>query len=170
MAKSQFTAHDTVPLRSAVQALSPERRASVLARFWEKVDKQPGGCWLWTSAKDRDGYGLFWFDKRYRSIRAHRLAYALIVGAIPYGYTLDHECRNKGCVNPAHLDPCTFGENAARSPNAPYNVKARQTHCKRGHEFTPENTRRRGNRRSCIACAKLYAKKRWAEKKARREQ
>lgn len=122
-------------------------------RFWAKVQKgAPDECWHWTGAKRRGGYGAFWVDSNRRAAIAHRVAYQLLVGPIPEGLTLDHLCRVTSCVNPAHLDPCTAGENARRSPNAPYNVRARQTHCKRGHEFSPANTRIHHGRRECRAC------------------
>jgi len=34
--------------------------------------------------------------------------------------------------------------------------RPRKTHCPRGHEYTEENTRKRGNRISCKACEKIY--------------
>jgi hypothetical protein len=126
-------------------------------RFWSKVHvdgELPGACMLWTSALDWGGYPMYWVDERRRGARAHRLAYKAVIGAIPDGLTLDHLCRVKHCVNPGHLDPCTAGENARRSPLAPYNVKAAQTHCKRGHVFDERNTRRAPGRRtrSCRTC------------------
>lgn len=88
-------------------------------RFWSKVDKTPD-CWNWTAAKS-DGYGIFGLGPRNAGVgKAHRLAYESLVGPIPSGMDLDHQCRNRGCVNPAHLKPATRSENvqnygAARS-------------------------------------------------------
>lgn len=45
---------------------------------------------------------------------AHRAVYDEIVGPIPYGLTLDHLCANPPCVNPAHMEPVTPGENRKR--------------------------------------------------------
>lgn len=123
-----------------------------------KVEKTPT-CWLWTGALDQGFYGIHWVGAGV-SRRAHRLAYEWLVGPVPEGLTLDHLCRVRNCVNPAHLDPCTAGENAARSPLAPYWVKARATHCKNGHEFTTENTRLHHGRRACRACVNAYARER----------
>jgi len=36
---------------------------------------------------------------------------------------------------------------------------ARKTHCKRGHELSPENTYNRKNRRACKVCDKQYIRK-----------
>lgn len=130
-------------------------------RFWSKVDKVvESPCWLWTSALGRGGYPLFWMGENRRAARAHRLAYEDMVGPIPAGLTLDHLCRVRHCVNPAHLEPCTAGENAKRSPNAPYNVWGRATHCRRGHEFTAATTAIHHGRRECRACAALLARQR----------
>jgi hypothetical protein len=133
-------------------------------RFWEKVSKQPGdGCWFWTSALDAGGYPILWIGGG-RSVRAHRFAYGLIVGPIPDGLTLDHLCRVRHCVNPSHLEPCTAGENAKRSPNAPYNVKAASDRCARSHLFDEQNTALHNGRRECRACAALKARERRAAK------
>src|SRR5690606_41377855 len=50
---------------------------------------------------------------------AHRVAWELLMGPIPEGLTIDHLCHNKLCVNPDHLEPVTFGENASRARNHP---------------------------------------------------
>lgn len=71
-------------------------------RFLAKVNKS-GECWLWTAATDDDGYGRFWFNGR--MVQAHRYAYERYVGVIPDGVGLDHKCRVRHCVNPAHLRP-----------------------------------------------------------------
>ena len=79
-------------------------------RFWSKVFKTPTpGCWLWTAARDQDGYGQFKYDGQMRG--AHRYAYLLVGGHIPDGMQLDHICRVKHCVNPAHLRVVTQKQN-----------------------------------------------------------
>lgn len=123
-------------------------------RFWEKVDQDgPNGCWIWTGTKNEQGYGRFaLFCRPTRQVRAYRYSYELLVGPIPEGLELDHLCRNRGCVNPDHLEPVTHRENTLRGFN-PAGMNARKTHCIHGHEFTEKNTihTKRGGRH-CRAC------------------
>lgn len=53
------------------------------------------GCWEWQLATN-NGYG---------SGMAHRCMYEASVGPIPVGHDLHHVCRNRCCINPAHLEP-----------------------------------------------------------------
>lgn len=76
-------------------------------RFWSKVTPGPN-CWLWTACSDRNGYGMFHLDGRMRL--AHRVAYAALAGPIG-DLDIDHKCRMRGCVNPAHLQAVTTKEN-----------------------------------------------------------
>lgn len=101
-------------------------------RFWRKV-KRTDLCWLWQGAKNNEGYGTFWVAPHV--VAPHRFAYELLVGAVPDGLELDHLCRVVSCVNPDHLEAVTHAENMRRAK-----VATRSHRCKRGHEFTSENT------------------------------
>jgi hypothetical protein len=102
------------------------------------------GCWAWTGPTDRGGYGMTTLGKQ--KVMAHRVVYELLVGPIPEGLHLDHLCRRRECLNPAHLEPVTQAENNRRAGAA-------KTHCIHGHEYTPENTYRRPRGvRECRAC------------------
>lgn len=124
-------------------------------RFWEKVDAH-GVCWEWT-AYAHNGYGRFCVKAGYVEA-AHRYAYMTLVGEIPEGLHLDHLCRNTVCVNPDHLEPVTPAENIERGVMRARRmlVAGKSTHCKHGHEFTPENTIyvERYNTRACKECSR----------------
>lgn len=134
-------------------------------RFWSKV-RVTDGCWEWKASHDTRGYGLLWLNRRW--IGAHRFAYELLVGPIPDGLEIDHLCRNKSCVNPAHLEPVTHLENMRR---ADYGSKgdrgkhnAVKTHCPVGHPYTADNTKLYRGRRSCRVCSQA-ANQRYRQRK-----
>lgn len=128
--------------------------------FWDKVSPEPNsGCWLWTAAMHRNGYGKIGYLGRTRT--THRLAYEELIGPIPDKLQLDHLCRVRCCVNPNHMEPVTAQTNILRG-NCPKIVAQRnlsKTHCVRGHEFTAANTRRYGTSRNCRLCACIHTKK-----------
>lgn len=136
-------------------------RPTLEQRFWVKVDKAGpvpdyaphlGPCWIWTAARNPEGYGNFAVSSA-DDRNAHRVAYELLVGPIPAGLHLDHLCRVHPCVRPDHLEPVTPAENTRRGDGNGNAVKA---FCAKGHEFTPENTYQRTNEggRGCRACHK----------------
>ena len=106
-------------------------------RFWSKVEITDD-CWLWSGAKNKDGYGSIRIEGK--TVSAHRVSYELRFGSIPQGLVIDHVCRVHHCVNPDHLEPVTNEENLRRGIPNPAALNAVKTHCKHGHEFTPENT------------------------------
>lgn len=113
-------------------------------RIAKHIAPEPNsGCWLWMGCVAPNGYpkvarkhdGGGW-----TTANAHREVYKILVGDIPEGLDLDHKCKVRCCVNPAHVKLATRAENMA---NAESNRKAMlaRTHCKRGHEFNEASTR-----------------------------
>lgn len=108
------------------------------ARFWAKVSPEPNsGCWLWIGAPDKDGYGMFQHEGGVR--RAHRFAYRNLSAEIPRALVIDHLCRQRCCVNPAHMEPVTHAVNILRGEGRAA-INASRTVCPRGHSYDEQNT------------------------------
>jgi len=143
------------------------------ARFRAMVEKtgplwNGSSCWIWRGAKDNvnDGYGVIRSGggrKLSRTQKAHRVSYELLVGPIAAGLEIDHLCRVRACVNPAHLEPVTRAENNRRGKSSQVlsDFWRLKTHCLRGHPFDDANTYvTRAGRRHCRACTALSGRKR----------
>lgn len=150
-----------------------------VARFVEQIDvRGADDCWPWKGGLLDQGYGRFHSDGT--SFRAHRLAYQMAVGPIPDAAHLDHTCHNRDekcpggaaclhrrCCNPHHLEPTSLVQNVMRGKSDAAG-NARKTHCKRGHEFTPENTRMTSaGKRRCMACSGLNGRGQGSHERAK---
>lgn len=133
----------------------------VEVRFAQKyrVDEE-SGCWVWTAGLMSNGYAQF-RQSTSKNGHGHRFAYEHFVGSVPKGYTIDHLCRNRACVNPEHLEAVPHRINVLRSKNAAAK-NAVKTHCPKGHPYDRANTysNPKTGRRSCRACM-LVATKKW---------
>lgn len=137
------------------------RYCSDLCRLLDKTEQREG-CWVWTATLDRHGYGTFWLG---RNVGAHRASLLLHGIELPAGMDVDHLCRNPACVNPSHLEVVTRRTNILRGA-APTALTFQMNRCKRGHEFTPENTRIQGGdptKRQCRTCLNDSRRARYAE-------
>ncbi len=139
-------------------------------RFLSKVRKTES-CWLWTGATNDKGYGYFWEGKgKWR--KAHRVSLSIHGVDIPSGMVVDHICRVRNCVNPAHLRVVTQRQNALENNIGPVAMHNAATHCPKGHSLSGDNLEpwelRRG-RRKCVIC-KVEAARRWRAKVAATKQ
>jgi HNH endonuclease len=127
-------------------------------RLREKIYVEPNtGCWLWLGYLNSDGYARSSGQWQY----VHRRIYEFFSGPIPEALELDHLCRTRCCVNPAHLQPVPHIENIKRGNSHQTQFKA-QTHCKRGHVLDEANSHwdQRG-RRSCRKCKSWRSAEAW---------
>lgn len=94
----------------------PDRVAlRALRRF--TVDES--GCHVSTYSVGSHGYAqIGWHDRevgRQVMVTAHRAAWSAVFGQVPEGMTIDHTCKNRRCVNVAHLRLMSNFENARRT-------------------------------------------------------
>jgi hypothetical protein len=130
------------------------------ARFWAKVDVGGrGDCWMWLGCRDTNGYGRFSVSPgggaKRKLIHSHRIALQLVGREVPTGMHTDHLCRNRLCVNPAHLEVVTPRTNILRGTG----LTARHavaTHCPQGHPYSGDNLyiTPKGDR-DCRACRRV---------------
>lgn len=100
----------------SVRALSGHARACNKAtddaRMWAGINKDaPGGCWEWLGALQRDGYAHF--NRDGKTLSLHRYVYERLVGPIPDGLDLLHQCDNRRCCNPGHMKQGSHQDNMA---------------------------------------------------------
>ena len=136
----------TMRIYPTIPPLSPRD----VERFWRRVVKTET-CWLWTGLL-QDGYGRFFLSTQQRNHRqAHRVAYHLLVGEVVTTLQIDHLCRVRHCVNPAHLELVTPWVNTMRGKSFSA-VNAGATHCVHGHPFDTTNTGYNRGWRVCREC------------------
>lgn len=143
-------------------------------RFWAKVDKNGPlwngtPCWVWTASFGSRGYGQFAIWPQ-RPLGAHRISYEMLIGPIPEDKQIDHLCRNRSCVRPAHLEIVTARENTLRGMSFA-SANARKLHCPKGHPYDLLNTYfvPSTGRRKCRICLHAQLREYYYRTKERRK-
>lgn len=130
-------------------------------RFWAQTNRDETGCLNRTSGLTPYGYSRF--RTAGVELYAHRIAYTLIHGAIPAGMVIDHLCRNRACVEPAHLEAVSQQENVHRG-DLLFGV------CARGHSISGANAKYvAGKTPRCKQCHRDYSRE-WARKNTSKSQ
>jgi hypothetical protein len=135
------------PGKAILGALPRELLEERLSRW---IDTSAGlfGCWPFTGTIALNGYGQLRI--RQQLYLAHRVSFELAKGPVPAGLELDHLCRNRRCINPAHLEAVTTRENVMRG------LVGGRIACVNGHPYDQANTYRSpAGKRKCRTCRRL---------------
>lgn len=134
-----------------------------IERFLEKISVSETNfykdtpCWEWTASKNTDGYGHISIGDG--MMPTHRFISEYYNGEIDPKLEIDHLCRNRVCANILHLEAVSHKVNVLRG-NGLATINKCKTHCKRGHEFTKENTiKGRSDARHCRECHNVSVRK-----------
>jgi hypothetical protein len=73
-------------------------------------------CWIYNVMPASGGYRQI--EVNGKTVQVHRLVYELCCGPIPEGFDVHHICRNRGCVNPKHLELLNHKKHTAGERNA----------------------------------------------------
>jgi len=106
-----------------------DRREHIFQRIMDKVEINHKSihnghpCWIWTGTtsgnpkeNDRNSRGHSYprMSLNGETVAVHRVMYTHVYGYIPARKTIDHECLNRLCVQPAHLSLTSLRENIRR--------------------------------------------------------
>lgn len=87
---------------SSLEGTHERTRRPLIERFEEKFECCPmSGCWLWSRARDKYGYGRLIVGDKVR--RANRVAWLIYRGPVSSDLHVLHRCDTPACVNPDHL-------------------------------------------------------------------
>lgn len=103
-----------------------------------------------------DGYNLNGYRARKKAGKIrylHRVAWEEKNGPIAEGLFIDHTCKNRACVNVAHLRLVPPRINSIENSDGATARNAAKTHCVRGHKLPSERDGR--GQRICKECKRV---------------
>ena len=132
-----------------------------IARITSKcIRDEQTGCLLWPGIKTYNGYAQDQYRGKTKGI--HRVMYQIVNNVqLPTEIDVCHTCDVRHCVEPSHLWAGTRKDNVDDMTAKARHWSKVKTHCKHGHEFTPENTEVRKSRgkpgegRACKTCSRI---------------
>lgn len=159
--------------------MRPRPRQPLSLRFWDKVERNEDGCWLWRASTDPRGYGkiVVHVDGEARLSGAHRVSWELANGPIPTGLCVLHRCDTPSCVRPDHLFLGTLADNTKdmygkgrhgneirKAVEKASAIARARTECVNGHPYSGDNVRidTNGIWRVCRTCKRESLRRRRA--------
>lgn len=116
------------------------------------------GCHDWTGSRCSGGYGRVQRTRAGRRVsrQAHRVALAIAGVAMPAGTVVDHLCRNRTCVNPAHLEVTDARTNTLRGVSrvAAFLRANANGACINGHDLKAVGLHKAGKTMTCGQCGR----------------
>jgi hypothetical protein len=139
-----------------------------MQRLFSKIERRDDGCWMWTGYRQNNGYGAIRIGGRTgRSVLAHRFVFEFFRYPIPAGFEIHHRCRNRGCVNPFHLQAVTHRDNLLKDDTLAARHAAAQF-CPHWHKYDTANTiMSKTGSRKCRTCQKKWHSN-WASRNRRK--
>lgn len=134
-----------------------------LARITSKCVRSESGCLLWQGIRTWNGYAQDQYRMKTRTL--HRKMYEVTHDVtLPRDIDVCHSCDVRHCIEPSHLWTGTRKQNVDDMTAKARHWSKVKTHCKHGHEFTPENTEIRQSRgkpgqgRACKTCMRIRSR------------
>jgi hypothetical protein len=139
----------------------------VVDRLLTKIEvDQQSGCHISTYSVGSHGYAqIGWHEDGHRFVMlAHRVLWTAMMGPIPEGYTIDHVCKTRKCINLDHMRLLSNFENARRTHGRDWPLGQ----CAQGHPNSALKSYPNGKRGEVLACS-ICMKEHWTRKNRRRK-